>query len=567
MRRILPWTAAVAAAVLFFLLITLPPRPLTTADDVDASLRARTVAGAYHVHTTRSDGAGGQADVASAAAKAGLRFVILTDHGDATRQPDPPAYRDGVLCLDAVEISTTGGHYVALDMGAAPYPLGGEPTPVVEDVSRLGGFGIAGHPDSAKSDLAWKDWTVRFDGIEWLSADSEWRNESRARLARVLMDYFLRPAGALALTLDRPAGTLARWDSASSTRPVVALAAHDAHGGIGPRVEGGARMSIAGVPSYEASFRSFAIRAILASTLTGRAETDARLVFDAIRRGATFTAIDALARPAYLDFHGTSRTGERIEMGAATAGEDVTFSVRAAVPEGASTVLIHEGREVARSGGGELRARSLGRGAYRVEIQSPSAPGVQPVPWLVSNPIYLNLPSPGSRMPPATVPVLDLRACAWHLEKDPASDATVTSGLAQGRIDYRLRKGEVASQFVALACDLPSVTEPFEWVQFRVRSGSPSRISVQLRFGRDGERRWRRSVYSDATARNAQVALADLVPAERDGHGLPEPTRATTILFVVDLTNARPGSAGEFTIYDLALARTGKSSAAPHLPS
>lgn len=555
------------AAVLFFLLITLPARPRTTADDIDAGLRARTVAGAYHVHTTRSDGAGGEAEVARAAAKAGLRFVILTDHGNATRKPDTPAYRDGVLCLDAVEISTTGGHYVALDMGAAPYPLGGEPAAVVEDVSRLGGFGVAGHPDSAKTDLAWKDWTLPFDGIEWLSADSEWRNESRARLARVLMDYFVRPAGALALTLDRPAGTLARWDSATSLRPVVALAAHDAHGGIGPRVEGRARMSIAGVPSYEASFRSFAIRAILTSPLTGHAQTDARLVFDAIRSGDAFTAIDALAGPAYLDFHATSGSGAKIEMGAAIAGEDVTFSVRAAVPVGASTVLMQEGREVARSTGGELRARSGGRGAYRVEIQSPGAPGVQPVPWLVSNPIYLNLPSPQSRVAPATVPIFDLRACAWHLEKDPASEATAVSGTAQGRIDYRLRGGEVASQFVALACDLPALTESFEWVQFRVRSGAPSRISVQLRFGRDGQRRWGRSVYSDATARSVQVAVADLVPAERDAYGRPEPNRATTVLFVVDLTNAGPGAAGEFTIYDLALARTAHPNAASQAPS
>ena len=32
-----------------------------------------------------------------------------------------------VLCLDGVEISTTGGHYLALGMTAAPYPLAGEP--------------------------------------------------------------------------------------------------------------------------------------------------------------------------------------------------------------------------------------------------------------------------------------------------------------------------------------------------------------------------------------------------------------------------------------------------------
>ena len=91
--------------------------------------------------------------------RAGLQFVILTDHGDGT-EPAPPAYVDGVLCIDGVEISTNGGHYVALGMSPAPYPLGGEPVAVVEDVARLGGFGIAAHPDSPKPSLAWTDWDV-----------------------------------------------------------------------------------------------------------------------------------------------------------------------------------------------------------------------------------------------------------------------------------------------------------------------------------------------------------------------------------------------------------------------
>ena len=55
-------------------------------------MRARTVAGAFHVHSTRSDGIGDREAIAAAAARAGLQFVVITDHGDATRQPDPPAY-------------------------------------------------------------------------------------------------------------------------------------------------------------------------------------------------------------------------------------------------------------------------------------------------------------------------------------------------------------------------------------------------------------------------------------------------------------------------------------------
>src|SRR5512138_2715606 len=145
MSRRLLWTliALVVVSVLLFLLA--PPAPERLEIAAWGDLATRTVAGAYHVHTTRSDGHGDKASVAAAAARAGLKFVILTDHGDGTRPPDPPAYVNGVLMLDGVEVSTDDGHYVALGMRRSPYPLGGAGESVVEDVRRLDGFGIAAH--------------------------------------------------------------------------------------------------------------------------------------------------------------------------------------------------------------------------------------------------------------------------------------------------------------------------------------------------------------------------------------------------------------------------------------
>src|SRR5260370_13957630 len=60
-------------------------------------------------------------------------------------------------------------------MPAAPYPLAGEPRDVIEDVRRLGGFGIAAHPDSPKPQLRWTDWTAPFDAVELLNPDTSWR--------------------------------------------------------------------------------------------------------------------------------------------------------------------------------------------------------------------------------------------------------------------------------------------------------------------------------------------------------------------------------------------------------
>jgi len=218
--------AAVAAALALGVAVLVPPgTQRVPALDADS----RTVRGSLHVHTNRSDGTGTVDDVAEAARRAGLQFVILTDHGDGTRVPAPPVYRGGVLVIDAVEISTTGGHYVALGLGRAPYRLAGEPRDVVDDVTRLGGFGIVAHPDSPKEELRWRDWSLPFEGIEWLNADSEWRNEGTVGVARALVTYWLRGPETITAGFDRPDTPFAEWDALSQYRRVIGVAGHDAH--------------------------------------------------------------------------------------------------------------------------------------------------------------------------------------------------------------------------------------------------------------------------------------------------------------------------------------------------
>ena len=134
--------------------LALPPQPVLVSLPPGHSENNQVVKGAFHVHTNRSDGSGSVEDVAAAARSAGLDFVIFTDHGNGTRTPDRPRYLSGVLCLDGLEISTRGGHYIAVGLReAAPYPLGGDAEGVVADVRRLGGFGVVAHPFSPKKEL------------------------------------------------------------------------------------------------------------------------------------------------------------------------------------------------------------------------------------------------------------------------------------------------------------------------------------------------------------------------------------------------------------------------------
>ena len=188
-----------AGVIALAMLALLPSAPVMTPALPGLGPTAR---GAYHIHSDRSDGSGTVGEIAAAAVRAGLHFIIVTDHGDGTRPPDPPNYRSGVLVIDAVELNTTGGHLVALGLPATPYPFAGEAADVIEDVHRLGGFGIAAHPDSPRPALRWTAWDAPIDGLEWINADSGWRDESRASLARAILGYGLRAPGALASLLD-----------------------------------------------------------------------------------------------------------------------------------------------------------------------------------------------------------------------------------------------------------------------------------------------------------------------------------------------------------------------------
>jgi len=543
MKKVALVTAALVVAVTFFLLATLPPRPVRLSSRADPDTGARTVAGGYHIHSNRSDGAADKNAIATAAAGAGLQFIILTDHGDGTRQPDPPAYVGGVLCLDAVEISTNGGHYVALDMPAAPYPLGGEPDAVVEDVKRLGGFGIVAHPDSPRPQLAWTDWDAPFDGIEWLSEDSEWRDESRLRLGRALLQYFVRPAPTLASLLDRPVATLKHWDALTAHRRVVGLAGIDAHGGIGRGVEeeGNRRPTLGTIPSYEASFKTFTTRVILEQAFSGDASSDARSLIAAIRNGRTFTVIDALAAPGFLDVESDADGG---------------YSIAYSIPDGGELFMVKGGRDSSplqegQAGRYRLRSEDM-TGAARFEVRVPWAPGTPPVPWLVSNPVYFALPAPAPSSAAASLAGAPVRLPAeiqWHSEHDSRSTAKLASFGGQVTLDYTLAAGERHSQFAAAVADVRGRAPHFTSILFSAVATRPARISVQLRYG--GEVRWARSVFVDTSAREARVRVDRMVPADLQTAPAPDTSTADSLLIVADLTNARPGDANTIRVSNL----------------
>ncbi len=578
MKRFLTATAALLAAVAGLAWLTFPAKSSVLAPLFPDG----TIPGALHVHSTRSDGRGTLDDIARAAARAGLKFIVVTDHGDATRAPDPPVYREGVLCLDAVEISTAGGHYIALGMPKAPYPLGGQARDVVDDVKRLGGFGIAAHPDSPRTELSWREWSAPFDAIEFVNPDTSWRQQMRpafgmratlptAFLLQRLVSYPFRPAESIA-ALIQPTGVLMQWADAVRHRRVVVAAGADAHAQIAVwRSSDPAETRAAiPIPSYESSFRALSVHVRPERALTGEAVADAVAILRAIRAGHLYTSLDGIAAPPAFEFSatnasGTARDGDELPA----AGGPVRLRVRSNAPA-SFTAAIRNGGEMLSGDHHEPEftvEAPGGAGVYWVEIRAAGSP------WLTSNPIYVRAVDPAARTAerqplPASQkqPLIGGSSkTTWRVEYDPTSLAavdlpsvapgpggTALTGGSQARLRFGLASGPAAGQYAALVVDLAAGLAGNDRLVFTGRAEQPMRISVQIRSERGS---WHRSIYIDAVDQERTVFFDDLTPTAGAGTDKPPRAEIRSILFVVDAVNTRPGTSGRVWITNPALQR------------
>jgi hypothetical protein len=569
MKRLLIVIAVLVCVLAGITLVVLPPRP---APAVSAGFTPAwpVVRGAYHVHSVRSDGTGTLDEIAAAAADAGLQFVILTDHGNGTRPLEPPAYRSGVLCIDGVEISTQYGHYVALGMSRTPYPLGGHPREVIDDVRRFGGFGFAAHPGSPKAALRWDDWAAAFDGLEWLNADSEWRDEFWGSLGGVLLTYAFRPTETLAGVLDRPQAVLQQWERLTAQRRVPVLAGADAHARLGFRQTSDPYEDyvVARLPAYGVSFRAFVTHAVLDERLTGDAAVDSVQVLSALREGRTFTSIDGLAALSAFEAKATSgaaiaRVGEYLDPEG-----PVVMEAQVAGPEGTTLVVLRDGVSLHESAGNAIRLDVGGeRGAYRIEARLPPRLSSSSVPWVLTNPIYVGLRDQHAQAvenataPPPFTTRAGIATAAWRAEASEGSESALAqSALADAtpalEWRFRLAGGERAAQYAAMRFPVGGGLAAYDGLQLRARSDAPRRVWAQLRApGAGGGERWGRTFYLDESLAAVDLRFSEFRPLGPVSTDRPPLDRVDSLLLVVDTLNTLPTTAGAIWITDLWLAK------------
>ena len=542
------------------------PLAVTGAAPNDGYVR---VAGALHVHTTLSDGSGAPEEVAAAAKRADLKFVVITDHNNLNAKPFE-GYHDGVLVIVGTEVSTAAGHVLGLGIADPVFRFSGDPQDALDDIRLLGGSAYAAHPLSARPDFVWSGWNLPGPwGMELLNGDSQWRAAGFWRLARTAGLYALNPSYALLGSLTSPRATLARWDGLLARRDTPGIAGADAHNRVPLHKRFQPRF-----PSYESIFALAKNHVLLEAPLRGDAAADTAAILGALARGRSYVGLDALAPADGFSFRAESPS-QKAAMGETIAPREGLFlRASGALPAGARLTLVRDGQAlVAKEGPLEVAPSSPG--AYRVEV---SLPGWD-VPWILSNPIYVfdaaaaaarakaaAWPEPAAA-PPA-VEALDSfdATSSFSAEADSSSHVAPEfrtpgagpSGESLARLAFRLGQPGPDHPFVscALVSRTPRDLSGHLGLVFAIRGDRVYRIWVQVRDANPasadgGTEWWGASVRTALEWRRVAVPFASLRSINPKTDGQLDLDKVKELVFVLDQGAVKPGTEGTIELAGL----------------
>lgn len=494
--------------------------------------------GAYHVHSTLSDGLADPREIAAIARRTGLSFVILTDHGN----PNPRSALlqeeiGGVAILGGSESALPEGHLISFGQRTCPrFLLPPFPPQAVADIREWDGTAVVGYPDHPR--LGWKYWgeDLRPDGIEVFNLSAEIKKLSAVEKIRLIASYPFTDFDLLRL-LRPPRAALGRWDNLLRQGPVSGFFALNAHGGV--RLADALTLP---APAYRTVFRLMAIG------VDPRFRHNLR---EALRQGRFFCVIRGAGEPERFQFE--SRPGDlRPLPGTVSPARPILEARVEAHGQPVRLDLFRDGRLAGQSRTGRLTYGPAGPGAYRVEAHLLDHPLLRPeVPWIVSNPILI----PATDAPPgatggASGPPPDRQALSpdgFHVETDDRSSARFDRGAAGDVFRFRLagRKPGDGQRWCSLALRLPTDLRPFRGFYLTADSDTYLRYLVELRAGD----RWYYASFKVYPGRTNQcrVPFADFYRV----NGLRErmPLSIADSLFIsINSYMARPGFAASLTV-------------------
>ena len=350
------------------------------------------IIGNLHLHTIASDGTGTHDVVAAAAARAGLDFIVYTDHNIWVDNQegwycDSGSQRE-ILRLMGQEINDVRRepecnhllcHFITEDLEA----VASCPQALIDRVEQQKGLSFLAHPlerpgmGEAVHLYPWVDWDVTgFTGIELWNAMTDVKWQLRTMPRGVLGAYLPQ----WVLTSPFPE-VLAKWDELlAAGRKVVAIGNSDAHAmsfSLGPL-----RRTIY---PYEYLFRAVNTHLILSEPLAREVEKMRSQIRTALKAGHCFVSNDLVGASRGFSFAAQSGPHTAMMGDSLPFGDHLQLTITS--PQKADLYLLKNGRVVTQVHGHELTWQTDEPGIYRVEAYRRYW-GLQRG-WVFTNPIYV----------------------------------------------------------------------------------------------------------------------------------------------------------------------------------
>ena len=188
--------------------------------------------GAFHIHSKYSDGSGTIPEIIECAKKAGLKWIVISDHNNLEGLYYE-GINDGVYTIVGSEISPeNSNHLVALNIKEKiDRDIG--PRNYINEVHNQGGICFVAHPDESikrennQKPLRWEDWSIdSFDGIEIWNYLSDWTDQYTTKKIEIFQ-YINRHK----IVKGPTKAVLKWWDELNkkSETPFPAIGGVDAH--------------------------------------------------------------------------------------------------------------------------------------------------------------------------------------------------------------------------------------------------------------------------------------------------------------------------------------------------
>lgn len=355
--------------------------------------------GVLNVHTDLSSGSAPASFVITSAKLANLDFVLFTDLNTFNLPTAFEAYHGNLLVFSAGKYSYLDSRliYYSLKQESVGNNLGEAQMKLADLLSQETGAAkdtltILTHP--YKAGYSWAgDIPTGLDGFELLNLKSllnrAWE-ESKISTAWSLMIYPFNPRLAFLRLYTEPTDEIALLDKMSQQRKIVAYAGTEASARAIPLANYLIRF-----PSYKRSFEFMSNHILLKSELTGNFNSDRTKVFNALKNGNFYMALDMLGDPKGFIANLVDDNNIHL-MGAETKLTKRLF-LKVALPgkpkDFFEIVIYHNGEVVSRINDLEASFPITSPGTYRVQVRvSPMLPlpdARKWITWIYTNPFFV----------------------------------------------------------------------------------------------------------------------------------------------------------------------------------